>query len=123
MFRFFALPDYSFQDLKLPAWAYNKRRSPLYVRPGVQVSSTTEKVSLSGNVESTGTMSMPAGDDYVEPFDDANASTKPSTDKDEEPLVSSAVLINSTVMHSYSATKERYKFKYNGANALSDNNG
>merc|ERR1719197_364517 len=39
MFRFFALPDYSFQDLVVPSWAYDKRRSPLYVRPDVQVTS------------------------------------------------------------------------------------
>ena len=39
MFRFFALPDYSFDDIKVPAWAFDKRCSPLYVRPEVQVCS------------------------------------------------------------------------------------
>lgn len=28
MFQFFALPDYAFQELKVPSWAYDKRRSP-----------------------------------------------------------------------------------------------
>lgn len=37
MFRFFALPDYSFQDLKVPIWAYDKRRSHEYVRPDMEV--------------------------------------------------------------------------------------
>mmetsp|Transcript_58376 Transcript_58376/g.126262 ORF Transcript_58376/g.126262 Transcript_58376/m.126262 type:complete len:566 (-) Transcript_58376:104-1801(-) len=33
MFRFFSLPDYSFQALKVPAWIFDKRYSPLYVCP------------------------------------------------------------------------------------------
>ena len=39
MFRFFALPDYSFQELHVPTWAFDKRRSPLYKKPDVQVCS------------------------------------------------------------------------------------
>jgi len=31
MFQFFALPDYIFQDMHVPAWAYDKRRSPFYM--------------------------------------------------------------------------------------------
>mmetsp|Transcript_23202 Transcript_23202/g.54317 ORF Transcript_23202/g.54317 Transcript_23202/m.54317 type:complete len:580 (-) Transcript_23202:118-1857(-) len=30
MFQFFALPDYVFQDMKVPTWAYDRRRSPFY---------------------------------------------------------------------------------------------
>jgi len=30
MFQFFALPDYVFQDMVVPDWAYDKRRSPFY---------------------------------------------------------------------------------------------
>lgn len=37
MFQFFALPDYAFQDMMVPAWAYDKRRSPFYVRPAMEV--------------------------------------------------------------------------------------
>merc|ERR1719159_921293 len=44
MFQFFALPDYAFQELRVPEWAYDKRRSPFYIRPGIQVSS--EKLSI-----------------------------------------------------------------------------
>lgn len=39
MFQFFALPDYAFQDLRVPSWAFDKRRSPFYVRPCVEISS------------------------------------------------------------------------------------
>jgi len=39
MFQFFALPDYTFQDLQVPPWAYDKRRSPYYVRPQVEIAS------------------------------------------------------------------------------------
>eukprot|EP00929_Paragymnodinium_shiwhaense_P074260 TRINITY_DN37992_c0_g1_i1.p1 TRINITY_DN37992_c0_g1~~TRINITY_DN37992_c0_g1_i1.p1 ORF type:complete len:676 (-),score=101.20 TRINITY_DN37992_c0_g1_i1:139-2166(-) len=30
MFQFFALPDYVFQEMNVPDWAYDKRRSPFY---------------------------------------------------------------------------------------------
>mmetsp|Transcript_59167 Transcript_59167/g.132621 ORF Transcript_59167/g.132621 Transcript_59167/m.132621 type:complete len:667 (-) Transcript_59167:68-2068(-) len=39
MFQFFALPDYTFQDLQVPPWVYDKRRSPYYVRPQVEIAS------------------------------------------------------------------------------------
>jgi len=34
MFHFFALPDYVFQDMIVPAWAYDKRRSPFHCPGG-----------------------------------------------------------------------------------------
>lgn len=30
MLQFFSLPDYCFEDIKVPSWAYDKRLSPLY---------------------------------------------------------------------------------------------
>jgi len=119
MFRFFSLPDYSFQELKIPAWAHDKRRSPLYVRPDVQVCSHAAQVSLSGAEGVAGTMFLPAGDDEEEEVDHTQELPQPEmpgqtpsscgdippTDYDKI-----AVLTHPTVLHSYSATKQRYNF-------------
>eukprot|EP00747_Dinoflagellata_sp_TGD_P023469 gnl/TRDRNA2_/TRDRNA2_129826_c0_seq1.p1 gnl/TRDRNA2_/TRDRNA2_129826_c0~~gnl/TRDRNA2_/TRDRNA2_129826_c0_seq1.p1 ORF type:complete len:394 (-),score=82.83 gnl/TRDRNA2_/TRDRNA2_129826_c0_seq1:101-1282(-) len=61
MFRFFALPDYSFTDLEVPAWAYDKRRSPLYVRPVQQVVSHGHMPPSAG--KHGGNILIPDGDD------------------------------------------------------------
>jgi len=65
MFQFFALPDYAFQDLKVPAWASDKRRSAFYIRPSVEISShqlpsTTDKKKKK--------MMIPSGDDGAQPI-------------------------------------------------------
>jgi len=122
MFRFFSLPDYSFQELEVPPWAFDKRRSHLYVRPEVQVSSHTAQVPLSSDEGVTGIMSVPLGDDAVTPFnkEPENGSFMPkehtwtpSSPGDTAPIdyESVAVLIHPTVLHSYSATKQRYHFE------------
>merc|ERR1719198_2610171 len=59
MFRFFALPDYSFQEMKIPSWVFDKRRSPLYVKPDVQVASHAAQVVLSADQGASGLMSVP----------------------------------------------------------------
>lgn len=123
MFRFFALPDYSFQELKIPGWAYDKRRSPLYVRPEMQVCSHTAQVPVAAS-EECGIMCVPMGDDADEPVDfDATASQIDDAEDlkggpkgaagdtapvDYEKLT---VLTHPTVLHSYSATKQRYMFQ------------
>lgn len=58
MFQFFALPDYAFQDVQVPPWAYDKRRSPYYIRPSVEVSSHRLP-----NFKGKKKMLIPAGDD------------------------------------------------------------
>lgn len=119
MFRFFALPDYSFTELKIPAWAYDKRRSPLHVRPEVQVASHTEQVVLGTNQGATGTMSVPAGDDADAPVDQMQANAQEVEGRtrtafgDDAPVdyEKMTMLSHPTVLHSYSATKERYHFQ------------
>mmetsp|Transcript_716 Transcript_716/g.1113 ORF Transcript_716/g.1113 Transcript_716/m.1113 type:complete len:639 (-) Transcript_716:28-1944(-) len=122
MFRFFALPDYSFQELKIPQWAYDKRRSPLYVRPEVQVCSHTAQVPARLG-DGSGTMMLPAGDNAELPVDEertglenpeelASGRTK-SAFGDSPPVDYEKlnVLTQPTVLHSYSATKQRYIFQ------------
>lgn len=63
MFQFFALPDYAFQDLHVPAWAFDKRRSPFYIRPGIEISSH-QLPNNSGKKK----MLIPSGDDASMPL-------------------------------------------------------
>jgi len=63
MFQFFALPDYAFQDLMVPAWAYDKRRSAFYIRPSVEISSH-QLPSTTGKKKK---MLIPSGDDGAQP--------------------------------------------------------
>jgi len=138
MFRFFSLPDYSFQELKVPSWAYDKRRSPFYIRPDIQVSSHLSATSAGGSGLSSlvGCIGVPMGDDA-----DVSVSlgvNGADADKDgkrrnrrvvgssgDTPPVDYerlAVLIHPTVLHTYSATKARYAFEdpaYPGGKAIS----
>jgi len=119
MFRFFALPDYTFQELKVPAWAFDKRRSPLYMRPEVQVVSHTAAVVLSADQGAAGTISVPAGDDAEDQPSTKDLESAPhkavgnADPADYAKMVGEkmTVLTQPTVLHSYSATKQRYRFK------------
>jgi hypothetical protein len=62
MFQFFALPDYAFQDLQVPPWAFDKRRSPFYIRPCVEISSHQLPNTIGKKK-----MMIPAGDDGTMP--------------------------------------------------------
>jgi hypothetical protein len=75
MFQFFALPDYAFQDLEVPPWAYDKRRSPFYTRPGVEISSHQLP-----NTSSKKRMAMPAGDDGTMPVTGCHTPMRQQTD-------------------------------------------
>lgn len=66
MFRFFSLPDYSFEDLEVPSWAFDKRRSPLYEQPEVNSCGAVE-AAINGTFPGTGFTCAPEGDD--EPID------------------------------------------------------
>lgn len=126
MFRFFSLPDYCFQDLKVPSWAFDKRRSPLYVRPDIEVCSHASVKPSTG--QGCGGLSLPAGDDEEDgaPVDQAqDAAPAPLKEpKDlqgrarsapgDQPVVDYekvTVLTQPTVLHSYKATKQSYNFK------------
>lgn len=122
MFRFFALPDYSFQELKIPQWAYDKRRSPLYVRPDVQVCSHTAQVPTTTSEGKGATLLVPAGDDAEAPVDEERVGIEDPKDLqgraksaagDSPPVdyEKMTVLTHPTVLHSYSATKQRYAFQ------------
>uniref|UniRef100_A0A7S1AC55 Uncharacterized protein n=1 Tax=Noctiluca scintillans TaxID=2966 RepID=A0A7S1AC55_NOCSC len=39
MFRFFSLPHSGVEEMQVPSWVYDRRRSPWYVRPSVEVAS------------------------------------------------------------------------------------
>jgi len=71
MFQFFALPDYAFQELRVPNWAFDKRRSPFYIRPGMQVSSGQAPLLATDRNEKD-QMSIPVGDDDEGPLPAAN---------------------------------------------------
>lgn len=114
MFRFFTLPDYSFDELLVPAWAFDKRRSALYVLPPAQVCSSAAEVSLNGSAHAVSTMCVPLGDD-----DDADINPEmsdiegrvPTANGDTPDQEPSNVVIHPTVLHQYSATKHRYMFQ------------
>lgn len=120
MFRFFALPDYSFQELKVPSWAFDKRRSPLYVRPEMQVCSYGN-VPPSAGEGGFGSIGIPVGDDADQPVDQEQGSEPPedlrgrakSANGDTPPVdyEKLTVLTHPTVLHSYQATKQRYVFQ------------
>merc|ERR1719334_114227 len=122
MFRFFALPDYCFEELKIPQWAYDKRRSPLYVRPCVEVSSATV---VPAALSRPGTkLSLPVGDtgEVIPPFaaSDLGLPLGRTFGKHiafSEPVEPSSVtetrafaLTQPTVRHACSATKPQYDF-------------
>jgi len=114
MFRFFTLPDYSFEELQVPAWAFDKRRSAVYVRPEAQVCSHTAGVSLSGGGHAGPTMCVPLGDDAeVQPGMEDLKGRTPTAVGDTSPRDYEAisVVIQPTVMHQFSATKHRYIFQ------------
>lgn len=120
MFRFFALPDYCFRELKVPAWAYDKRRSPLYRKPDIEVSSRRgiPPTNFGGLVAN-----MPEGDDEELPVNpDAepwcqNAGSlqgRARCSQGDTPIVDFekvAVLTHPTVLHRYRATKQSYSFE------------
>lgn len=111
MFRFFALPDYSFQELHVPTWAFDKRRSPLYKKPDVQVCSR-QKMGQSALDGASGIM-MPAGD-LADPcpslprHSSKNRSRFASGRRQSAPMPDA--LTQPTVLHSGPATKRGYSF-------------
>jgi len=125
MFRFFALPDYSFQEFTVPSWAFDKRRSALYVRPSVQVCSRGDAPPSSKGVVTS--ISLPSGDDDDLPPPTARTTEEhnlslaqarlqgqlksPSGDTPIVDYEKVTVLTQPTVRHCYNATKKRYDFR------------
>jgi len=131
MFRFFTLPDYMFVDLKVPTWVFDKRRSPLYVRPSVEVCSHRVPSQAPQGI---GTIEMPGGDDETDmPIQDADRDKpysvsletlfqsremgevrpreRPKPQVTKDPWARTAdPMTQPTVRHSTSATKSRYPF-------------
>lgn len=119
MFRFFALPDYCFRELKVPAFLFDKRRSPLYQKPEMEVSfrGIIPPTNFGGLVAN-----MPEGDDAESPVDPGldplcqpleNLKGRARTAKGDSPIVDFekvAVLTQPTVRHKYRATKQSYAF-------------
>lgn len=48
MLHFFSLPDYAFEEIKVPKWAYNKRLSPFYEKPRIQLQSDQKPTAVGG---------------------------------------------------------------------------
>lgn len=114
MFRFFTLPDYSFEELEVPAWAFDKRRSAVYVRPEAQVCSHTAGVSLNGGGTADPSRWLPLGDDadtQPELEDMEGRISKAAGDKSPRDHESTSVVVQPTVFHQFSATKSRYIFQ------------
>mmetsp|Transcript_80466 Transcript_80466/g.236671 ORF Transcript_80466/g.236671 Transcript_80466/m.236671 type:complete len:404 (+) Transcript_80466:139-1350(+) len=127
MFRFFSLPDYSFQELKVPAWAFEKRRSPFFQRPEVEVRS--HSLVPQGSPRYQASLCMPEGDEEEEPLDqsqDVHAcrlerleqlqgrARSAAGDSPVEDSEANAVLTNRLVLHVFKPTKERYDFNGGG---------
>jgi len=127
MFRFFSLPDYSFDELKVPAWAFDKRRSPYYVRPAIEVQSRA--IVLPVKSGSSPGINLPEPDEDEDPVDptlDIRRLQRELTEElkgrarsaiGDQPVVdyeSITVLSNPVVLHSYMATKQRYDFHGGG---------
>lgn len=118
MFRFFALPDYSFQELKVPSWAYDKRRSPYYRRPMPEVSFGSSAPRVGPGLATA----FPEGDDELAPMDqDLDSARRSPRDlrgkarlsRGDQPAVDLekyTALTHPTVRHIYRATKQRYNF-------------
>lgn len=115
MFRFFPLPDYSFTELKVPAWCYDKRRSHLYVRPSPQVRSSASITDSDLASRGGGLLLPPRGDDDAIPHLDQAADVQPPSAGDvaaPKKTVSEALaLTQPTVLHIYRATKQYYSFE------------
>lgn len=128
MFRFFALPDYSFTELKVPSWAYDKRRSPCYQRPEMQVCShqevKLETLDSQAQPIGRGCMACPGGDDEEDEIDqnvgegalsaDENGPRKAQELRGDTPPVDyekQTVLTQPTVRHTYAPTKKSYDFR------------
>mmetsp|Transcript_67578 Transcript_67578/g.144590 ORF Transcript_67578/g.144590 Transcript_67578/m.144590 type:complete len:458 (+) Transcript_67578:181-1554(+) len=128
MFRFFSLPDYSFQELVVPTWAFDKRASPLYVRPQIEVCSGSSVPSKTNLVVP---IAMPAGDDADMPElpggqeeeeeEGEEDSTEEARHPCRRPQVASGdtavedeelntAMAHPTVLHTYQATKQQYRF-------------
>lgn len=127
MFRFFSLPDYSFDELKVPAWAFDKRRSPYYVRPAIEVQSGA--IVQPGMSSGSPGIELPQPDEDEDPVDptlDIRRLQRELTEElkgrarsaiGDQPVVdyeSITVLSNPVVLHSYMATKQRYDFHGGG---------
>lgn len=120
MFRFFSLPDYSFQQLEVPTWAFDKRRSPFYVRPRVEVWSRS---CVPPGLGQGGGIAVPAGDDEEAPVDQDRevGQAQPEDLRGRAPVPSGdtpiadyekvTVLTHPTVLHAYKATKQSYDFQ------------
>lgn len=121
MFRFFSLPDYSFGDLEVPPWAFDKKRSHLYVRPEVEVCSSASNLSRAAPPA----LDVVAGDEEEKPPRLIDADKENSIEKDglprravcpagDQPIADAerlACLTQPTVLHSYRATKQAYNFQ------------
>lgn len=59
MLQFFSLPDYCFEDIVVPAWAFDKRLSPLYSLPGAGGSNAAPART---RPSADGPMRLPGGD-------------------------------------------------------------
>lgn len=130
MFRFFALPDYSFTELKVPSWAYDKRRSPCYQRPEMQVCShqevKLEALDSQAQPVGVGCLKLPGGDDEEDAIDqnvgevlcamsaEDSGPRKAQELRGDTPPVDyerQTVLTQPTVRHTYVPTKKSYDFR------------
>merc|ERR1712232_1459766 len=109
-------------ELKVPNWAFDKRRSHLYVRPEMEVCSH----SLVPLTKIAGCVFMPAGDEEekpvdpsieiepieteLEPADPQGRARRCNGDMPASDYEKVTVLSYPTALHSYRATKRRYDF-------------
>eukprot|EP00933_Yihiella_yeosuensis_P052077 TRINITY_DN50069_c0_g1_i1.p1 TRINITY_DN50069_c0_g1~~TRINITY_DN50069_c0_g1_i1.p1 ORF type:complete len:161 (-),score=25.96 TRINITY_DN50069_c0_g1_i1:30-512(-) len=119
MYRLFALPDYVFSEIKVPSWAYDKRRSPLYVRPEIEVCFERSPLDLFRGSRSSPMQPSGDEDDSVEP--PGQEATFPLDRSKLDALLKvygsgrkTISVTQPTVRHSYRPTKQQYDFRGNG---------
>lgn len=125
MFRFFSLPDYSFKELKVPSWAFEKRHSPFFQRPAVEVCS--QRAVPGGLLHCNSALNIPEGDEEEEELDQNQVPARLRVPVDvhgrmlgalgDTPVDDSevnAVLSNPLVLHSFRATRDSYDFNGGG---------
>lgn len=111
MLRFFALPDYSFDELLVPPWIFDKRYSSMYVRPDPQVCFDRPQIRGQG---AKGVV-LPQGDDADTPLDMSDPGESDATSTEElvahmySPKPAPTRLTHPTVRHSHTA-KRTYTF-------------
>ncbi|CAE8633893.1 unnamed protein product [Polarella glacialis] len=121
MFKFFALPELCNTELEVPAWAFDKRRSPLYVRPSIEVCFSKRPSGDSRGSAGSSLKAPPAGDDEMEPveaFEDLSPSSNKGLSKAAD-VIDPRAFTTQLVLQSFTPIVQRRDLRgASGANVM-----